>query len=336
VTVPLAPEALVTVPLAPAALDALMPMHLRVAPTGHVVAAGPTLLRLRPPGGLVGRRLLELFEFRRPAAPAGLADLLAQAGRPLALGFREPPRTAFKGLAVPLAGGQGALFNLSFGIGAATAVAEHRLTAGSFAPTDLTVELLYVIEAKSAAMEESRRLNRRLEGARSAAEEQALTDALTGLRNRRAVEEAMARLAAQGARFGLIHLDLDRFKAVNDTLGHAAGDAVLGAVAGALRAEIRASDLAARVGGDEFLILVPGITDTDRLARVADRVIARIEEPVPFGDHLCRVSASAGIAVATGAADPEALLRDADAALYASKRAGRGRATVWQAPGSAA
>ncbi|MDH3262377.1 MAG: diguanylate cyclase [Paracoccaceae bacterium] len=324
------------VPLSREALSALMPLHLVVGPTGHVLGAGPTLARLRPGQPLAGRRLLELFEFRRPLAPAGLADLLAQAGRRLSLQFRAPPRTALKGLVVPLPEGQGALLNLSFGIGAVAAVAEHRLTAADFAPTDLTVEMLYLVEAKSAAMEESRRLNLKLEGARSAAEEQALTDALTGLRNRRAMEEALVRLTQARARFGLIHLDLDRFKAVNDTLGHAAGDAVLGAVARALRAEVREGDVAARVGGDEFLMIFPGIADTERLAGIAGRVIARIEEPVPFEDQLCRISASAGITVSTAYAkpEPERLLHDADAALYASKRAGRGRATVWGAPGT--
>lgn len=324
------------VTLSSAALSALMPMHLLVGPTGHVLAAGPTLARLRPEAPLAGCRLLELFAFRRPVAPSSLADLLAQAGRRLSLQFRAAPRTAFQGIVVPLPDGQGALLNLSFGIGAVSAVAEHRLTASDFAPTDLTVEMLYLVEAKSAAMEESRRLNLKLEGARSAAEEQALTDALTGLRNRRAMEEALARLTRHRARFGLIHLDLDRFKAVNDTLGHAAGDAVLGAVADALRAEVRDCDVAARVGGDEFLVIFPDTADTRWLSGIANRIIARIEEPVPFGEELCRISASAGITVSTAYArpDPERMLHDADAALYASKRAGRGRATVWRAAGT--
>ncbi|MCX7646115.1 MAG: GGDEF domain-containing protein [Rhodobacteraceae bacterium] len=323
-------EGAAPVALCRAALDALMPMHLVVAPTGHIRACGPTLARLRADCPLPGARLLEAFEFLRPAAPLSLSDLLAAAGRRLSLRFRAAPRTAFKGLIVPLAAGQGALMNLSFGIGAVAAVADHRLTAADFAPTDLTVELLYLVEAKSAAMEEWRRLSRKLEGARSAAEEQALTDALTGLRNRRALEEALGRLIASGQRFGLMHLDLDRFKAVNDSLGHAAGDAVLGAVARALRAEVREEDIAARVGGDEFVLLFPGVTDTARLERLARRIIARIEEPVPFGAQLCRVSASVGVTVSSAyrRPEPERMLRDADEALYAAKRAGRGQARV--------
>jgi diguanylate cyclase (GGDEF)-like protein len=182
-------------------------------------------------------------------------------------------------------------------------------------------------------MEEARRLNKRLEGARNAAEAEALTDALTGLGNRRAMEEALARLVAEGAPFGLINFDLDRFKAVNDTLGHAAGDAVLSAVAGALRAELRRGDLAARVGGDEFVAILPALDEPAQLAAIAGRIIARVEIPVPYGDTLCSVSASAGIAVSTHytAPDPERLLQDADRALYASKHAGRGRATLFGA-----
>lgn len=331
---PISPGAAVApgapVVLSSEALAALMPMHLLVSRTGHVRSVGPTLARLRPERPLEGQRLLEIFEFRRPSSPVSIDDLLAQAGRRLSLQFRAAPRTAFKGLIVPLPDAQGALLNLSFGIGMVSAVAEHRLTAGDFAPTDLTVEMLYLVEAKSAAMEESRRLNAKLESARSAAEEQALTDALTGLRNRRALEEALARLSQQHARFGLVHLDLDRFKAVNDTLGHAAGDAVLCAVAGALLAEVRAGDVAARVGGDEFLLIFPGMTEPARLMAVARRIIARIEEPVPLGAEMCRISASAGITVSTAYArpDPETMLRDADQALYASKHAGRGRASL--------
>ncbi len=321
------------VTLSPEALSALMPMHMIVGPTGHIVSTGPTLARLCPAADLCGRRLLEVFEFRRPVTPSNLADLLTQSGRRLSLHFRQPPKTALKGLIMPLPNGAGAILNLSFGIGAVQAVADHHLTAADFAPTDLTVEMLYLVEAKSAAMDESRRLNQKLEGARSAAQEQALTDALTGLRNRRAMEEAMARLTGMRARFGLIHLDLDHFKAVNDTLGHAAGDAVLGAVSQALQAEVREGDVAARVGGDEFVLIFPGMTDTDRLVAVARRIIAKIEEPVPFEDQLCRISASAGITVSTSYAVPqtERMLHDADQALYASKRAGRARATVYGA-----
>jgi diguanylate cyclase (GGDEF)-like protein len=311
------------------AVSALMPMHLVIGPAGHVQSVGPTLARILP-DALVGRRFLEVFEVRRPFTPDSFQDLLQLAGRHMTMQIRGAQKETFKGILVPLAEGVGAIVNLSFGIGLVEAVAHHRLTAGDFAPTDLTIEMLYLVEAKSAAMEESRRLNQKLEGARSAAEEQALTDVLTGLRNRRAMEDTLARLTMARARFGIIHVDLDKFKEVNDTLGHAAGDAVLLSVSKAFLAELREEDLVARVGGDEFVIVLTGITDTRRLSAVARRIIARIEEPVPFGHHFCRISASAGITVSTRYANPNAerMLQDADTALYVSKRAGRARATV--------
>ncbi len=317
--------------LEPLALAALMPMHVLVGRTGHILTVGPTVARLRC--DLVGQRLLEAFEVRRPGVPADFQALMALAGRRLSLQLRTGPRTAFKGILVPLAEGEGALLNLSFGIGVVEEVARHRLTAGDFAPTDLTVEMLYLVEAKSAAMEESRRLNQKLEGARSAAEEQAVTDALTGLRNRRGMEEALARLIATRARFGLIHMDLDRFKQVNDTMGHAAGDSVLEVVASVLREALRQGDIAARIGGDEFVLILRDITDKARLSAIARRIIRRIEKPVTFAGRDCRISASAGITISTAYRQPEAdrMLNDADTALYASKNAGRGRATLFAA-----
>lgn len=314
------------------ALSALMPMHVVVGQTGHIQSVGPTLASLNKGSPFLGRRLLEIFEIRRPTPPDNMKDLLKLSGRQLVLQFRAGPRTVFRGIVVPMSDGSGAFLNLSFGIGVIEAVAKHQLTAGDFAPTDLTVEMLYLVEAKSAAMEESRRLNRRLEGARLAAQEQALTDVLTGLRNRRALEDALDRLIELETPFGMIHMDLDRFKIVNDTLGHAAGDAVLAEVAKILQEELREEDLAARVGGDEFVLIIPNVLNTNKLETIAQRIIRRIEEPVPFEDDICQISASAGIVISSyyDRVEAERMLQDADAALYASKHAGRAQATVYR------
>ena len=315
--------------LDPPALSRLMPLHLHVGPDGRVRGSGPTLAKLFDRTPIAGSGFAELFEVQRPRGLADLDDLSRLAGGRIRLALRQPPHTGFKGIAVALGGGAGWLFNLSFGIGVAEAVREHRLTDADFAATDLAVEMLYLIEAKTAVLDELRRLNLRLQNAKSAAEELALTDTLTGLRNRRAMDEALALATATGTAFGLIHIDLDWFKQVNDTLGHAAGDHVLVHVAGILRDETRGGDTVARVGGDEFVVVFPGLTDAAVLDRIAGRILTRIEAPIDYEGAPCKISASIGV---TNSAlypnpDPDCLLVDADRALYASKRAGRGRIT---------
>src|SRR5690606_16624789 len=118
------------------------------------------------------------------------------------------------------------LIDLSFGIAVIEAVRRHDLTATDFAATDLAVEMLYLAEARAAVMRAALSLNDRLRAARREAEALAMRDTLTGLGNRRALDEALQRLIARREPFGLMHLHLDYFKDVNDTLGHAAGDAV--------------------------------------------------------------------------------------------------------------
>lgn len=306
------------------ALAQLMPLHVAVSGDGIITAAGPTLARLAPDQTLPGQPFFAVFHVRRPCGIMTVPGLLTKAGQRIDIGFRTGPPTPLRGLAVPLSDG-GALINLSLGIGLIEAVRRHQLTDADFAATDLAVEMLYLVEAKSAVMEELRDLNLRLQGARKRAEEQALTDTLTGLRNRRGLELAMQGLLDGGAAFALMHLDLDFFKQVNDSLGHAAGDHVLTQVAAGLLAETRAGDTVARVGGDEFVVLLPGLSDSDRIAQIAERIIAHLARPVPFEGHLCRISASIGVVLSVDYHRPEAarLQADADAALYASKRAGR-------------
>ncbi len=315
--------------LAPAALDRLMPMHLALSRDGVVTGAGMTLAKLFPHGPLTGRLLFDLFDLRRAGKISTMAGLQARLGQPLTL-LRRDGGASLRGLAVPLAGAEGLLLNLSFGIGVVEAVRAFGLTDADFAPTDLAIELLYVVEAKTAVMGELARLNRGLKGAKTAAEARALTDTLTGLGNRRALDAALIDVLAAGTRFALLHLDLDFFKRVNDTHGHAAGDHVLQAVAATLRAATREGDIITRVGGDEFTLILPVPPDSAGLMRVADRIIAGLEVPIAFDGKECRISGSIGITLSTLYAAPAAtdMQSDADAALYASKRAGRGRATL--------
>lgn len=318
--------------------DVLCPMHVIVDRSGHILHAGPTLQKLRPDEPLAGLRFLELFELRRPRAVGSMDELLASSRLKLHLRFRDGITTGLKGVLMPLPSGPdgapaGAVVNLSFGISILDAVRDYDLSAGDFPATDLAIEMLYLVEAKSAAMAASRKLNLQLQSAKIAAEEQAFTDTLTGLKNRRAMDHVLGRMIAGGRPFSLMHLDLDFFKAVNDTMGHAAGDLVLAHVAQVMVDHTRSVDTVARVGGDEFVILLDGLTDRKRLDDVARRLIKGLEKPIPVGAaSKARVSASAGTVLSLEYDRPDAaqMLADADLALYASKRMGRACHTFFE------
>ncbi|MGB7317808.1 MAG: GGDEF domain-containing protein [Planktotalea sp.] len=313
------------------ALDILCPMNLRLTETGHIIHAAPTLQKMRAGSDLVGKRFLEVFRLDRPRSIATMSELMNLERSKLHMEFRDAPNTALKGVLVRLPKGQGALVNLSFGISVVEGVQDYGLTSSDFAATDLAIEMLYLVEAKSAAMEASRKLNQRLQGAKLAAEQQAATDTLTGLQNRRAADRILEHHTSDRRGFALMHLDLDFFKSVNDTKGHAAGDFVLQEVAKVMRAETRKCDTIARVGGDEFMILIDGETSKEVLSDIAARLIAGIEVPILFEGAECRISASIGIALHYTNSDigADALVQNSDQALYASKAKGRACATFF-------
>lgn len=307
------------------ALDVLCPMHLQIAATGHIRHAGPTICKLRPNVDFVGAGFLELFELQRPRNLKNMRDILGAGKTKLHLKLRDAPQTGLQGVVVPEPSGDGAWINMSFGISILEAVHDYDLTSADFAATDLAVEMLFLVEAKSAVLEESRKLNHRLQIAKSAAEKQAYTDVLTGLKNRRSVEQALEGLLAEQSPFCFLQLDLDFFKAVNDSYGHAAGDYVLQKVAAVLLDETRDQDDVARVGGDEFVIIMRGDIPKQRIAKIGGRIIQRIQEPVLFEGHPCQVSASIGISQVSDAhrLTVDQLMQQADKALYASKENGR-------------
>jgi diguanylate cyclase (GGDEF)-like protein/PAS domain S-box-containing protein len=156
----------------------------------------------------------------------------------------------------------------------------------------------------------------------------AFHDALTQLPNRALLTERLERQIARAEReprlLAVMFLDLDRFKAVNDTLGHAVGDELLIAIARKLQALVRKSDTVARFGGDEFVIKLDNPANKDEVMHIADRVIAVINEPMEIHGHLVQVGASVGIAMFPehGATAAE-LIKSADAAMYEAKRSSK-------------
>ena len=164
---------------------------------------------------------------------------------------------------------------------------------------------------------------------------EALYDSLTGLPNRAFLADLLERAFQQlkrreGYRFGLLFLDLDGFKEVNDALGHAAGDELLAEVARRLREAIRPGDVAARVAGDEFCVLLDDLRDSADTTRVAERVRELLARPVDIEGHSVRTSASIGIAVSDDeVSSPDELIHFADTAMYRAKARGAGLFEVY-------
>lgn len=169
--------------------------------------------------------------------------------------------------------------------------------------------------------------------AESRVEHLAFHDPLTNLPNRLLLldrlRQALVHATHRGSGVGVLFLDLDGFKAVNDTQGHQAGDAVLIEVAARIRRGVRASDTVSRIGGDEFVVVCPDMMDMSDIVRIATGLQAAIVQPISIGEKVVSVGSSLGIACGVGHEDPEALLHDADEAMYLAKGRGRARYEVF-------
>jgi diguanylate cyclase (GGDEF)-like protein/PAS domain S-box-containing protein len=192
---------------------------------------------------------------------------------------------------------------------------EHR------GPTPNELQLLERCRHLAAIAIERRRVEARLEY-------QAVHDSLTGLPNRALlldrIEQALARTTRRHTRTAVLFIDLDQFKVINDSLGHAAGDRLLEQVADRFRGAVRGDDTVGRFGGDEFIVVCEEVDSDARAVEVAERLLDSLRPPFALGDAEVVMTASIGIAVATDTTSgPDALVRDADAAMYRAKDNGR-------------
>ena len=203
----------------------------------------------------------------------------------------------------------------------------HQMTVG--ANWDVTEDVGLHRELERAKLLAEAR-NIELEAAKDRIEHSAMHDYLTELPNRRYLDEILDRMSVEcrgsGTGIAILHVDLDRFKQINDKLGHDAGDAMLLHSARTLRMTLRDEDFIARVGGDEFVVVSPLGGEREPLSSIATNMIDALRKPITYEGHICRVGASIGIASECGdAIDVRQLLRNSDIALYEAKRRGRNR-----------
>ena len=275
-------------------------------------------------------RMYQLFNKSGQDGPISVSQWIEQ----LVPEDRRPLREAFNSLSA-FNGRDSVICRVSMGTGHCRYVrlvgqvhqegdGSYRIVGMAF---DMTEDAL-MTEALQAAKNEADARNEELREAKERIEHNALHDPLTGLANRRQLDHALEHLSLDSRdrrlRFSVLHLDLDRFKQINDTLGHAAGDAMLRHAADILRRNVGADDLVARIGGDEFVILINDRADEDELVALSQRIVEEMRQPLDFEGFPCRCGVSIGIATANGQRiDARKMLINADVALYRAKSEGR-------------
>jgi diguanylate cyclase (GGDEF)-like protein len=273
----------------------------------------------------IGVRHEALAHQRRPAAPDGVGERSMRERRLIvsdAVSGSDPPSLNAEFGAADVRAAIAAPFYVG-GVVAGNLAVGSRDEQREYGPRDQQI-LLAFAECASLALNHAHALDE--------AQHEAFHDGLTGLPNRSLfidrLGHAVDRSARSGAPVGVLFCDLDGFKTVNDSLGHSAGDRLLVSVAGRLRDCLRPADTVARLGGDDFAVLLEEMRGAGDAARAAQRILNALEAPFQLAAREVYVTVSIGIA--TGTADADNLLRDADLAMYRAKSEGKGRYAVYE------
>lgn len=309
------------------ALDVLFPMHVLLDRSGHIAHIGPTLKKIMQQD-LLQTEFFDAFEIKKPRSVRGLEGLKNASGRKLTISGRraDGETVEFRCLTAILGRADDELLiDFSFSADFVELVQRMDLNTSDFKPNDFSLDLLYTIETQRTLVEDSHKLTMALEYSKKEAEDAANIDVLTGISNRRALYRHLnTRLeeTASEPSCALLHIDLDEFKSINDNFGHAAGDHVLKHAAAILKDLSKSSDFAARIGGDEFAMIVSNASSEAQIQKIANGIRSRILSPVEYEGHVFQVGVSIGVVRLDQHSDetPDQLFSCSDIALYEAKR----------------
>ncbi|WP_316648288.1 putative bifunctional diguanylate cyclase/phosphodiesterase [Ovoidimarina sediminis] len=327
---------------APQALSLSMETFERIVPFGVIVDAGgivrnlgPSLQKIAGSACGVGRPVFEVFSFRKPRLLKPELVFQDVVGARITMEVQTPgndgPVSVF-GMAfnITIDGLPHVALVMTPGVNARRLIEEQGLRTCDFSAGDGSPDLLPLLAMQEEMAADSKRAAVRLKSAYDEAERIALHDTLTNLPNRRALMIELGDVA-QKEPLTIVHVDLDRFKEINDTYGHAAGDAALQHAASALRSVFGDEAMCARLGGDEFVVLLRGAAQEAKLAEFGQAVVAAVSAPFQFrGEHL-KIGASVGLArtISSDGLSADELMHRVDLALYEAKRSGRGCAKLY-------